>query len=142
MTKSLAAFGTGNIKKLLRKQAVPASIGILFLTVNLLVDTILVGRWVGANAIAALTVTAPVSFFIASLGLAIGIGGSSVLSRALGSDNREKAEKTVAHQIMLTFILSSLIVVVGLVFSDEMLQLFGAQGSILESAKAFYFPIL
>ncbi|NMH28332.1 MATE family efflux transporter [Flavobacterium silvaticum] len=142
MAESTEAFGTGDIRTLLLKQAVPASIGILFLTVNLLVDTILVGRWVGGNAIAALTVVTPVSFFIASLGLAIGVGGSSVLSRALGSGNREKAEKTVAHQLLLTFLLSSLIVIIGLVFSDGMLKLFGAQGSILESAKAFYFPIL
>lgn len=142
MPKSTEAFGTGDIKKLLLRQAIPASVGILFLTINLLIDTVFVGRWIGGNAIAALTVTTPVSFLIASLGLAIGVGGSSVLSRALGSGNEEKARKTVGHQFLLTFSLSSLIVIIGLVFSDEMLSLFGAQGNILEPAKAFYFPIL
>lgn len=142
MVKSAEGFGKGNIKKLLRRQAVPASVGILFLTVNLLIDTVLMGRWIGPGAIAALTVTAPVSFLIASLGLAIGVGGSSVLSRALGSGNEEKARRTIGHQLLLTFLLSSLIVLVGLIFSEEMLSLFGAQGNLLEPAREFYFPIL
>ena len=135
-------FGSGNLKKLLLRQAVPASIGILFLTVNLLVDTILVGRWIGSIAIAALTVVTPISFLIASLGLAIGSGGSSVLSRALGSDDANKARKTFAHQIMLTFLLSSVLVVIGLLFTDELLTLFGAKGKILEPARIFFYPIL
>lgn len=103
MPKSTEAFGTGDIKTLLLRQAIPASVGILFLTINLLIDTVLVGRWIGGIAIAALTVTTPVSFLIASLGLAIGVGGSSVLSLALGSGNEEKAQKTVGHQFLLTF---------------------------------------
>lgn len=135
-------FGTGSVKKLLLRQAVPASVGILFLTVNLLVDTILVGRWIGSIAIAALTVVTPISFLIASLGLAIGTGGSSVLSRALGAGKDEKAQAAFAHQIMLTLLLSSLVVAFGLFFSDEMLGLFGAKGDIIAPAKEFYYPIL
>src|SRR4051812_36099904 len=131
MTGSTEDFGTGSIKKLLLRQAVPASVGILFLTVNLLVDTILVGRWIGSIAIAALTVVTPISFLIASLGLAIGTGGSSVLSRALGAGEGHKAQATFAHQIMLTLLLSSLVVTVGLFFTDEMLALFGAKGDIM-----------
>jgi Na+-driven multidrug efflux pump len=54
------------------------------MSVNILVDTIFVGQWIGSLAIAAVTVVLPI-FFISSLGMAIGIGGGSVLSRALGA---------------------------------------------------------
>ncbi len=135
-------LGTKDIKKLLIKQAVPASVGILFMTVNILVDTIFVGRWIGSLAIAALTVVTPIAFLIASIGFAVGVGGSSVLSRALGEGNHEKAHATFAHQIMLTFIVSSLLVSVGLLFTDEVLTLFGAKGKILAPAKEFFYPIL
>ncbi len=135
-------LGTGSIRKLLLRQAVPASVGILFMTVNILVDTILVGRWVGALAIAALTVVTPIAFLIASIGLAIGIGGSSVLSRALGADDTEKARTTFAHQIMLTFGLASVLATIGLIFQEELLMLFGAKGEILAPAKVYLFPIL
>jgi len=131
-----------DIKSLLIKQSVPASIGILFMTVNILIDTIFVGRWIGSLAIAALSVVMPITFFISSLGMAIGTGGGSVLSRALGAKDREKALSTFSHQIMLTFGLSSLFVVFGIFFSDEILYAFGSAGEITKPAKEFFFPIL
>ncbi|ALM49137.1 multidrug transporter [Flavobacterium psychrophilum] len=131
-----------DIKSLLIKQSVPASIGILFMTVNILIDTIFVGRWIGSLAIAALSVVMPITFFISSLGMAIGTGGGSVLSRALGAKDREKALSTFTHQIMLTFGLSSLFVVFGIFFSDEILYAFGSAGEITKPAKEFFFPIL
>ena len=67
-------LGTQPITKLLIKQAVPASIGILVMSLNILVDTIFVGNWIGSIAIAAINVVLPVSFFIAALGMSIGIG--------------------------------------------------------------------
>ncbi len=131
-----------DIKGLLLKQSVPASIGILFMTVNVLIDTIFVGRWIGSLAIAALSVVMPITFFISSLGMAIGIGGSSVLSRALGAKDREKGLITFAHQIMMAFGISSVFVVIGLFFGDEILYLFGANGDITKPAKEFFLPIL
>lgn len=135
-------LGNKEIKSLLIKQAVPASIGILFMSVNILVDTIFVGQWIGSLAIAAVTVVLPMTFFISSLGMAVGIGGSSVLSRALGSGDKEKAEKTFGNQIMMTTVLAVVFVLLGILFSEEMLLLFGAQGNIVPLAQEFFFPII
>jgi len=135
-------LGTQDIKKLLIKQAVPASIGILFMSVNILIDTIFVGQWIGSLAIAAVTVVLPITFLISSLGMAIGAGGGSVLSRALGSGDKEKALFTFGNQVMMTFLLASVFVVLGLFFSDEMLILFGAKGAIMQPAKEFFIPII
>ena len=98
-----AILGTAPISKLLIQQAVPASIGILVMSLNMIVDTIFVGRWIGPLAISAITVVIPVTFFIGAIGLAVGIGGSSVLSRALGAGNNEKALKTFGNQTTITF---------------------------------------
>ncbi len=135
-------LGTQDIKKLLIKQAVPSSIGILFMSVNILIDTIFVGQWIGSLAIAAVTVVLPITFLISSLGMAIGVGGGSVLSRALGANHKEKALQTFGNQIMMTFLLASVFVLFGLFFSDEMLTLFGAKGAIMEPAKEFFIPII
>jgi putative MATE family efflux protein len=142
MEPSSRELAKKDLKGLLIKQSVPASVGILFLTVNILIDTIFVGRWIGSLAIAALSVVMPITFFISSLGLAIGTGGGSVLSRALGAKDREKALSTFAHQVMMAFGLSSLFVVFGLFFGDEILFAFGANGAIMAPAKEFFFPIL
>mgnify|MGYP006159246171 FL=1 len=142
MAQSSGALGTDDIKQLLIKQAVPASIGILFMSVNILVDTIFVGQWIGSLAIAAVTVVLPITFLISSLGMAIGIGGSSIISRALGAKDKEKAYRTFGNQIMMTLVLALFFVVIGFLFSDEILLLFGANGDIMKPAKEFFIPVL
>lgn len=142
MEVSSGDLANKDIRGLLVKQSVPASIGILFMTVNVLIDTVFVGRWIGSLAIAALSVVMPITFFISAIGMAIGTGGASVLSRALGADDKEKALSTFAHQIMLTFGLSSIFVIAGLFYSDELLFVFGANGAIKAPAKEFLMPIL
>mgnify|MGYP001812239026 FL=1 len=135
-------LGTQPIGKLLIQQAVPASIGILVMSLNILVDTIFVGNWIGPIAIAAINVVLPVSFFIAALGMAIGIGGSSIISRALGADQNEKALKTFGNQITLTLLVTCAMVVLGLYFVDTLIPAFGGKGGIFEPAKIYYTIVL
>ena len=135
-------LGSKPIGSLLIKQAVPASIGILVMSINLLVDTIFVGNWIGSIAIAAINVVTPVSFFIAALGMAIGIGGSSIISRALGADNNEKAFKTFGNQITITILLTISLVIFGLAFVNFLIPAFGGRGEIFEPAKVYYTIIL
>ena len=135
-------LGTEPISTLLIKQAVPASIGILVMSLNILVDTIFVGQWIGSIAIAAINVVLPVSFFIAALGMAIGVGGSSIISRALGAENNTKALKTFGNQITLTFLFTITFAVFGLYFVDTLIPAFGGKGTIVEPAKTYYEIIL
>ena len=135
-------LGNQPIGKLLIKQAVPASIGILVMSLNILVDTIFVGNWIGSTAIAAINVVLPVSFFIAALGMAIGIGGSSIISRALGADNMDKALKTFGNQITLTIIVTIVFVVFGLLYINDIVPAFGGKGAIYEPARTYYRIVL
>jgi len=142
MTKLTGELGTKKISKLLIKQAVPASIGILVMSLNMIVDTIFVGQWIGVLAIAAITVVLPIAFMISSIGMGIGIGGSSIISRALGNENSEKALLTFGNQISLTTILALLFVVLGNIYSTEILTLFGGKGAILDPAQAYFDVII
>ncbi|EGV43011.1 MATE family efflux transporter [Bizionia argentinensis JUB59] len=139
---SSVELGTKPIGKLLVKQAVPASIGILVMSLNILVDTIFVGNWIGSTAIAAINVVLPVSFFIAALGMSIGIGGSSIISRALGANNEVKALKVFGNQITLTVLLTVVMVIFGLVYANDIIPAFGGQGAIFEPAKTYYKIVL
>ena len=135
-------LGIEPISKLLFKQALPASIGILVMSLNILIDTIFVGQWIGSIAIAAINVVLPVSFFIAALGMAIGIGGSSIISRSLGSDNIQKARYTFANQITLTILITVSFVFLGLYFIESIIPLFGGKGGIYEPSKIYYTIVL
>lgn len=143
MTKiSSKDLGQDPIGKLLIKQAVPASIGILVMSLNVLIDTIFVGNWIGSIAIAAINVVLPVSFFIAALGMAIGIGGASIISRSLGADNPKKALYTFGNQITLTLIVTLAFVTAGLAFVDSIVPSFGGKGDIFDPAKVYYIIVL
>jgi putative MATE family efflux protein len=135
-------LGIEPISKLLFKQALPASIGILVMSLNILIDTIFVGQWIGSIAIAAINVVLPVSFFIAALGMAIGIGGSSIISRSLGSENIQKAKYTFANQITLTILITVSFVFLGLYFIESIIPLFGGKGGIYEPSKIYYTIVL
>ena len=142
MTATADTLGTQKISTLLIKQALPASIGILVMSLNMIVDTIFVGQWIGSLAIAAITVVLPIVFLISSLGMGIGIGGSSIISRALGAKAAEKAYLTFGNQIFLTLVLSILFVLVGILFNEPLLLLFGANGDILVPATSYFNVVL
>lgn len=142
MTQSANKLGTEKIGKLLIKQAVPATIGILVMSINMIVDTIFVGQWVGVLAIAAITVVLPIAFLISSIGMGIGIGGSSIISRALGAEDSIKAFLTFGNQISLTLILAIIFVVLGNIYSVPILDLFGAKGAILPIASEYFSVII
>ena len=135
-------LGVDSIFSLLIRQGLPASIGILVMSLNILIDTIFVGQWIGSNAIAAINVVLPVSFFIAAIGMAIGIGGGSINSRALGEKNIKKAKHTFGYQITLTFCVTLTVSFLGLVFLDFLIPVFGGIGDLYELAKTYYVIVL
>ena len=141
-TSNTQLLGTLPISKLLIQQAIPASIGILVMSLNILIDTIFVGQWIGSEAIAAINVVLPVSFFIAALGMAIGVGGASIISRSLGEKNIVKAEQTFGNQITLTFLITILVVIFGLFFVNQIIPIFGGKGSLFSLAKTYYVIVM
>ena len=140
--KKREIFGTRPLGKLLRDQAIPASAGILVMSIYGIVDTIFVGLWVGSLGIAAITVVQPITFLIASIGMAIGIGGASIISRAFGENNDEKAFLTFGNQVGLTVLFGITFVIIGFVFIDQILSLFGGRGNILDPAKTYFKIVL
>lgn len=135
-------LGTEPIGQLLVKMAVPASVGILVMSIYFIVDTIFVGRYVGTLGIAAITVVMPITFFISSIGMAIGVGGASVISRALGGGEESKAFHTFGNMLGLTLTLAVSLVLVGSFFQVPVLQLFGAKGDIIDPAQRYFTIIL
>lgn len=130
------------MSKLLLQQSLPASIGFLVMSFYQMVDVFFVSRYAeGEIAIAAITVVLPITFLISSFGMAIGVGGASVLARALGEGNTNKAQKTFGNQIKLTLGFVLFFVLVGYLFQDQLLRIFGANEEIIPYAKE-YFNIL
>lgn len=132
------ALGKLHMPALIRKMAVPAAVGFLVMNIYFIADTIFIGKYVGSMGIAAVSVVMPITFLIASIGMAIGVGGSSLISRFLGASNQSEANHTFGNMIALTGILSVIIMLIAYAFMDDILMLFGAKGNIFAPAKAYF----
>ena len=135
-------LGQAPIKSLLWQQGLPASIGILVMSIYGIVDTIFVGQFVGSIAIGAITVVLPITYLISSVGMAVGIGGGSIISRALGRDDRYHACRTFSHQAFMALTFAIIVVGISIWQIDAILSIFGGKGDILPAAKEYFSIIL
>lgn len=135
-------LGTEKVKKLIFNLGWPAAVNFLVIAVYNITDAIFVGHWLGTIQIAAVVVVGTINFLFTSFGLAVGIGGASIISRALGEKDKEKAARVLGNQVMLVVVIGFLIIITGLLFEDFILKLFGAYGNILAPAKAYYRVLL
>jgi putative MATE family efflux protein len=142
MKQLTARLGEEKISKLLVNLSLPATIGMMVTALYNLVDTIFVGRGVGAIAIGGLTIALPIQMVIMAFAQMIGIGAASAISRSLGAKDIEKANYVAGNSFLLIVILSSIIAVIGLTFTESMLRLFGATDNILPYAKDYITIIL
>ena len=141
-TNTSEILGTKPVKKLLFSQSAPAAVGFMVMSLNMVVDTFFVGRYIGELAIGAISVIFPISFLLSAVGMSIGIGGGSIVSRALGSNDEEKAQLSFNNQISLTLFLAFLIILIGVSFSEPILTLFGAKGAIFPLADIYFSIVL
>ncbi len=142
MKQLTARLGEKKISKLLVNLSLPATIGMMVNALYNLVDTIFVGRGVGALAIGGLTIAFPIQMIIMAFAQMIGIGAASAISRSLGAKDIEKADYVAGNSFLLIVILSSIIAAIGLNFTEPMLRLFGATDNILPYAKDYITIIL
>ncbi len=137
MDVQTASLGDESVGKLLFKMSVPATVGMMVGAVYNIVDTIFVGRGAGVDAIGGLAIAFPVYMVFMSFAFAIGVGGASVFSIALGEKNDERAKKIVGNALFSIVTLSILASVLGLVFVEEVLYLFGATPSLYPYARDY-----
>ncbi|ADL50854.1 MATE family efflux transporter [Clostridium cellulovorans] len=130
-------LGTKNIGSLLWKFSIPAVIGMMVNALYSLVDRIFIGRGVGSMALSGVAVTFPITNIIMGVGLFVGAGSAAVVSIKLGQKKLKEAEKIVGNAFILTIILSLIVTVVGIIFLDPILKLFGASAETMPYAKQF-----
>ncbi len=130
-------MGNEEIGFLLFRLSSPAMIGMMVQATYNLVDTFFVGRGVGVLAIAGLSIAFPLQMIIMAIAQTIGIGGSSIISRSLGARKYSRANRTLGNMIGTVILLSLIIAVVGLVWLEPILLLFGATKDILPYASDY-----
>ncbi len=131
MKQQSERLGVDPIPRLLAKLAVPATVGMLAMALHSVIDAIFIARGVGTVGVAAVAITFPLTMIIIAIGGAIGIGGASLISRALGAGQLDRANLALGNVILMILIVSALFFSLGLTFLSPMLRLFGASENIL-----------
>ena len=129
------------IPGLIRKIAIPASVGFFFNTMYNVVDTYYAG-FVSTDALAALSISFPVFFLIIAIGSGLATGATALIGNALGRRGRSAAMVYTAQAVSFTFLVSIFLTVAGLISAPYLFRLLGASGIYLELALQYINIIL
>ena len=128
---------TGNPTGLLFTFAIPMLIGNLFQQAYSLADSIVVGHFVGANALAAIGSTSSTTFLFFSVCSGIASGSSVVTSQYFGADNVRKTKSAIANSAYLMFAAALIMGLAAYVAAPSVLRLLGTPEEILPDAIAY-----
>ena len=140
MVKSLD-FTSAHIPSLVRRLAIPASVGFMFNTLFNVVDTYYGGQ-ISTSALAAMSLTFPVFFIILSMGIGMGTGTTALISQSLGAERHNEADKYGLQAISFSIINSILLTIIGLVISPYLFIILGATSDYLDIATKYMNIIL
>ena len=112
--------------------AIPMLIGNFAQQLYNTADSIIVGKFVGDNALAAVGSAMPILNLLLALFVGISTGAGIVVSQSFGAKDREGLSKAIGNCITLSFLASALIMVVGPVVTMPMLKMLGTPDSIID----------
>lgn len=140
--KTRNPLGYQPIGRLLMRFAIPSVISMLVNAVYNIVDQIFIGQGVGYLGNAATTVAFPIVTIILAVGTMLGAGGSAYAAIKLGEKKEEEAENTLGNVFIMLLVIGIVLTIVGLVFLDPILTIFGATPKNMDYARDYASIIL
>ena len=135
--KLINTMTEGNPFKLILLFALPMLIGNVLQQLYNMVDSIVVGNYVGKIALAAVGTGFPVIFLMSSLFIGIGIGATILISQYIGAGDINNVRKT-SQTIYTAMILSSIpISIIGMIFCEPILSLINTPADVMPMAKQY-----
>ena len=135
--KSLEIFESSSAGKAVLQNALPAMAAMLMVLIYNLADTFFIGQTHDALLVAAVSLATPVFLLFMAVGTIFGIGGTSVISRAMGEGRKEYAKKVSSFCMWGCVVVGVAMSAVFLLFMDKILMLVGASSDTWEYAKIY-----
>jgi putative MATE family efflux protein len=127
---------TGSVGRHLIRLTLPMFFGISSMMLTSMVDTIYIG-WIGTLELAAVSFSFPVVMGLSSVSMGLGVGATSIMSRALGSGDRAGAYVLGTHTLLLVLILVVSLALCGWLFGPQLFRLIGADEVMLPMVTAY-----
>lgn len=135
--QSMEVFRSAPVSKAVIKNALPAMAAMLMVLVYNLADTFFIGLTNDALQVAAVSLATPVFLMFMAVGTAFGVGGTSVISRALGEGRKAYAKKVSAFCMWGCVFVGIAMSALFLLFMDQILSLVGASPDTWEMTKSY-----
>ncbi len=139
-------LGQEKVSKLLFKFSIPCILALLITSLYNVVDQIFIGHGtapgLGAVGNAATSIIFPLTLVAVALSGMFGDGTAAFLSICQGRKDTKNAHRAVGSSMLVTLLFSMALVMLGLIFCDQILSLFGASGENLIYARKYFFIIL
>ncbi|MGL5695245.1 MAG: MATE family efflux transporter, partial [Peptostreptococcaceae bacterium] len=124
-------LGSERISKLFIKFSLPAIMAMVINGMQTIIDGIFLGNFVGANAMASVSLVQPFTQLIIGTSMIVSIGCLSFVGRTLGEGKKEEAQNIFKTSLIIMFISSLMITVVGLAFNKNVALILGANDVLL-----------
>ena len=135
--QSTDIFATGSVKKAVLANAIPAMAAMLMVLIYNLADTFFISQTHNDLQVAAVSLATPVFLIFMATGTIFGIGGTSVISRALGEGKKEYARKVCSFCMWGCVVTGIIISALFLIFMNPLLSLAGASADTWDYAKTY-----
>ena len=132
-------MGTGSVKKLMVKMAVPALVGQVVNLLYNIVDRIYIGHIpeIGGQALTGVGLFSPILMLITAFAMMAGSGGATRAAIAMGQGDKERAEKILGNCFTVLVIFSVILTAVFYITCPTLLRLFGASDATLPYGVAY-----
>ncbi|MEI6124331.1 MAG: MATE family efflux transporter [Bacteroidota bacterium] len=128
----------GKESKVILIFALPMLLGNVFQQLYNIVDSIIVGNYIGKEALAAVGASFPVIFVLISLVIGVAMGSTIIISQYFGAKDFVNVKKAIDSLLIFLFFASILITIIGLVFSEDIFRLMDLPESIIPDAVTFF----
>lgn len=135
--KNLEVFSNMPVPKAVLKNVLPAIAAMLMVLIYNLADTFFIGQTRNDILIAAVSLAMPVFLIFMAVGTVFGVGGTSVISRAMGQGRMDYAKKVCSFCMWGCVVIGAILSALFLVFMDQILVLVGADANAIGPAKAY-----
>lgn len=129
-------FTQGSIRKAIVLLAIPMILELSLESVFAVVDMFFVSK-LGQNAIATVGLTESVITIIYSIAIGLSTAATATIARRIGEKNPEAAAHAGAQSLILAFLATLLVSVVGMVYASEILELMGASEEVVREGAVF-----
>lgn len=128
---------TGDIRKTFFKYLIPSVGGMMGISLYVLGDTMIIGRGLGSQGLAALNISIPLINVLSGLGLLFGIGGATFLSISRGEKKDHKVNDIFTKSMIMAVIAGIILTLVRVFFLDELCYFLGASEATFQMSRDY-----